>query len=286
MKYATDYSASYNLAYKRSTTRLRTLDSTDIVQAQKMNARIDCYTDLNSIYGYFGFVHLWKHLQLLRSHGVDVEFHPVYLPDLQQRSGNRVIWAVKARQNWLEQYELPRSKQDFGVADANPPGGDLNNLFDIGQTQLSLRALLAIKALYPASTYNSAWHWLYRCFWTPPQKPIKHEAPLREALKDMPCGFNGAIQENNTSPQFSEGEVDKIIALAKQPSTKDKLRSNTNEALRQGGFGAPWMMVRNSTGAVEPFFGSDRFAQMYEFLGLPHRPLELLPPTSPCVPKL
>ncbi|KAI8949365.1 hypothetical protein F4801DRAFT_591120 [Xylaria longipes] len=225
-----------------------------------MGRHIDCYTDLNSIYGYFGFTHLLAHLETLHSHGITVDFHPVYLPDLQQRSGNRVIWTVKARQAWLERYELLRSKRDFGVSEAEPPDGDLNSLFRVGQTQLPLRVLLAIKKTHP----------LYRCFWTPPQQNIKEEAPLREALLAMP-------RDNDEARQFSTAEVDSIIALAKQRETKDELRRNTDEALRQGGFGAPWMMVRNSAGMVEPFFGSDRFAQMYEFLGLPYSPLKLLP---------
>ncbi|KAI0873137.1 thioredoxin-like protein [Hypoxylon argillaceum] len=229
-----------------------------------MGGHIDFYTDLNSIYGYFGFTHVLSHLETLRSHGVDVAFHPVYLPDLQQRSGNR-------------NYELPRSKRDFGVTEANPPAGDLNSLFQVGQTQLPLRALLAVRKLYPTEVYNAVWHWLYRCFWTPPQQRIKDEAPLREALMSMPRGFSSSVQNDDELHQFSTSEVDNIISLAKERETKDELRKNTDEALGQGGFGAPWMMVRNSAGVVEPFFGSDRFAQIYEFLGLPYSPLKLLP---------
>ncbi|KAI0436727.1 thioredoxin-like protein [Xylaria telfairii] len=245
-----------------------------------MGGHIDCYTDLNSIYGYFGVTHLLAHLDTLHSHGVTVDFHPVYLPDLQQRSGNRVIWTVKARQAWLERYELPRSKRDFGVGEAEPPDGDFDNLFRVGQTQLPLRALLAIKKTYPAAVYHAAWRWLYRRFWTPPQQQIKDEGPLREALAAMPQGLSGDDErqrQRQRQRQFSAAEVDKIMAVAKERECKDELRKNTDEALRQGGFGAPWMKVRNSAGVVEPFFGSDRFAQMYEFLGLPYSPLQLLP---------
>ncbi|KAI0478330.1 hypothetical protein F4859DRAFT_54181 [Xylaria cf. heliscus] len=252
-----------------------------------MGGHIDCYTDLNSIYGYFGFTHLLTYLEALRSHGVTVDFHPVYLPDLQQRSGNRVIWTVKARQAWLERYELPRSKRDFGVGDAGPPDGDLNNLFRTGQTQLPLRALLAIKKTYPVAVYNAAWRWLYRCFWTPPQQDIKEEGPLRTALLAMPRddGDDGDDGDDDGSRQFLTAEVDKIIALAKERESKDELRRNTDEALGQGGFGAPWMMVRNSAGVVEPFFGSDRFAQVYEFLGLPYSPLKLLASSEKVIAK-
>ena len=58
---------------------------------------------------------------------------------------------------------------------------------------------------------------------------------------------------------------------------KDKLTANTKEALDQGAFGAPWMWVTNGMGVSEPFFGSDRFHFMWEFLGLPWQDLAILP---------
>ncbi|KAI1504575.1 thioredoxin-like protein [Biscogniauxia marginata] len=248
-----------------------------------MGGHIDCYIDLNSIYSYFAFLHLRSHLDTLASHGVSLAFHPVYLPELQRRSGNRVIWTVAARQAWLERYELPRSKRDFGVPRAGPPAGDLNSLFDVGPTRLPLRALLAIRGSYPRGVYDAAWHWLYHCFWTPPQQRIKDEGPLREALAAMPAGFAG--EEADTSAgskkQFSGAQVDAIMIRANEKDVRDELERKTDEALGQGGFGAPWLMVRNSAGAVEPFFGSDRFGQIYEFLGLPFNRLELLPRDGP-----
>lgn len=67
------------------------------------------------------------------------------------------------------------------------------------------------------------------------------------------------------------------MAKAVDKEWKDKLSSNTKEALDQGAFGAPWMWVTNAEGVCEPFFGSDRFHFMWEFLGLPKRDLEILP---------
>lgn len=239
-----------------------------------MGGHVDCYIDLNSIYSYFAFVHLVQHQETLRSHKVDIDFHVVYLPALQQQSGNRVIWTVKARQHWLEQYELPRSKKDFGVPEAAPPGGDLNNLFGFGQTSLPLRALLAIKRAFPTDVFVAALYWLYHCFWTPPQQQIKDEGPLRQALIEMPTKFTGKI-EDGMGRQFSSSEVERVLKMAEGSEIKERLRKNTDDALKSGGFGAPWMLVRNEAGLVEPFFGSDRFSQIYEFLGLPFRPLEL-----------
>jgi glutathione S-transferase kappa 1 len=37
------------------------------------------------------------------------------------------------------------------------------------------------------------------------------------------------------------------------------------------------MWVRNGEGKEEPFFGSDRFAFMWTFLGVPFRDIEIIP---------
>lgn len=58
---------------------------------------------------------------------------------------------------------------------------------------------------------------------------------------------------------------------------KDKLTVNTKEVLDQGAFGAPWFWVTNEQGKEEPFFGSDRFHFMWEFLGLPWQDITILP---------
>ncbi|KAI0122983.1 hypothetical protein BJ170DRAFT_119908 [Xylariales sp. AK1849] len=241
-----------------------------------MGGHIDIYIDLNSIYSYFALTHLLRNRPILSSHSITLDFHPIYLPALQSRSGNRVIWTVPARQRWLERYELPRSKQDFAVPEAEAPGGDLNTLFEFGQTSLPLRALIGIKNAYPSAVYESAFCWLFHCFWTPPQRRIRDEGPLREALMGMPAGFAGVLLGERPR-QFSEVQVERILEAAKERGAKDQLRQTTDDALKTGGFGAPWMLVRNEEGKVEPFFGSDRFAQVYQFLRLPYRGLELLP---------
>ena len=53
--------------------------------------------------------------------------------------------------------------------------------------------------------------------------------------------------------------------------------ANTQKVLDQGAFGAPWMWVRNEEGKEEPFFGSDRFAFIWTFLGVPFRDVEIIP---------
>jgi 2-hydroxychromene-2-carboxylate isomerase len=107
---------------------------------------------------------------------------------------------------------------------------------------------------------------MFKAMWIPPQSNITLPGPLTETL----------IKSN----LFSKSDIEQIIAKAADKEWKDKLLSNTKDALDQGAFGAPWMWVRNYEGKEEPFFGSDRFHFMWEFLGLPWRDLEVLPKGS------
>lgn len=68
---------------------------------------------------------------------------------------------------------------------------------------------------------------------------------------------------------FTPEECKAILEAANTAEYKQKLLDNTEEALKAGAFGAPWFTVRNSKGEETPFFGSDRFHFMYQFLGLP-----------------
>lgn len=74
---------------------------------------------------------------------------------------------------------------------------------------------------------------------------------------------------------FDAPEADTIAAAAGQQKWKAKLTETTKEALDKGAYGAPWFWVRSLNGEEGPFFGSDRFAFMWKFLGLKWRDVVL-----------
>ena len=51
--------------------------------------------------------------------------------------------------------------------------------------------------------------------------------------------------------------ADDLIAGVREPLVKDRLRAETDEAIRLGVFGAPFFMVDG-----EPFWGADRLDQI------------------------
>lgn len=74
---------------------------------------------------------------------------------------------------------------------------------------------------------------------------------------------------------FDQEIVAEILAARRTQQYKDALLGATNAALSSGAFGAPWIMVQNDAGSKQPFWGSDRFHLIYDFLGLPVQHLAL-----------
>jgi 2-hydroxychromene-2-carboxylate isomerase len=59
-------------------------------------------------------------------------------------------------------------------------------------------------------------------------------------------------------------DADKFLAGIATPAIKDKLKANTDEVIRRGGFGSPTMFV----GGSDMYFGNDRLPLVREALAL------------------
>lgn len=240
-----------------------------------MGGRIDCYIDLASFYGYLAFTQLLDNEHLLNAHSVKVEFHPVLLGAINAGSGNKPPWMLPAKAKYGT-YDGQRSAKRAGVTDLGFP----DDLFSMSHTVLPLRALHYIKRNYPKDIFEAVFGYLYHCFWTPPNLNLTQPPVFIKCLSEVPTGFRGKGTGNTSKPVFSSEDVKKIVEAASSQEAKDNLKKATQEALDRGAFGAPWIWVTNSKGEGEPFFGSDRFHFVYEFLGLPYQDVTLLPPKA------
>jgi glutathione S-transferase kappa 1 len=101
--------------------------------------------------------------------------------------------------------------------------------------------MLYIKANYPSEKYELAFVSLWIAMW---QNHIDISKP--------------ELMAKTLSENFTEAEIEKIIAAAQMKEYKDMLSENTKKVIELGAFGAPFFSVRNDEGKVEPFFGSDR----------------------------
>ncbi|KAI1143873.1 thioredoxin-like protein [Hypoxylon sp. FL0543] len=237
-----------------------------------MGGRIDMYIDLASLYSYIALVQVLRTQDVLKQHSIEVEIHPVLLGAINAGSGNKPPWVLPAKRAYGA-HDSRRSLRAAGLENVSPPG----DLMEAGKTQIPLRALHYVKKHHSLRTYLTTWHYLFHAFWTLHQPPITPEA-LRKALSDVPSDFSPASSEKR-SKLFTASEVEEILRAAASPEYKDVLRQATETALKLGAFGAPWLWVTNeATQESEPFFGSDRWNHVYEFLGLPYQELTLLPP--------
>jgi len=219
-----------------------------------MGAKIDCYLDCTSFYGYLAFKHLLKSREALRSHGVEIEFHPVFLGGINVLSGNKPPWSLPAKAKYAV-FDGDRAKKYFDATDIRTP-----EFFPI-LSILPQRAMWYIKDHYPNDKFETAFIALFPALWIPPQSDLSKVENFRAHLLQ------------NFTPQ----ETESIIAGANSPEYKEKLTAITKKVVEeQGAFGCPWYWVTNAQGKGEPFFGSDRFHFMWEFLDLPWRDIQLL----------
>ena len=197
---------------------------------------------------------------------MSVEFHPILLGAINAGSGNRPPWTLPAKASY-GLYDASRAIARFPGLKIKMP----EDLMTLGHTVLPQRCLHYIKATYADEVYEATILHLLRLFWSPPENV---NLTLHENVRLALLG----VKLDGERRVFAEGEVNEILREAGRNEWKNNLRSTTQEALDRGAFGAPWLWVTNEEGRGEPFFGSDRFAFVYRYLGLPVRDAELLPP--------
>jgi len=218
-----------------------------------MGMKIDCYLDCTSFYGYLAFKHLLKNREVLQSYDVEVEFHPVFLGGINVGSGNKPPWSLPAKAKYGN-FDSHRAKKYFGATDIQTP-----DFFPI-LSVLPQRAMIYIKDHYK-DKFETTFYSLYHALWVPPQSDLS-----------KPANLHALLQKN-----FSSVQANEIIAGAGTPQYKQKLIDITKKVVEeQGAFGCPWYWVTNKEGKGEPFFGSDRFHFMWDFLGLPWQDIRLL----------
>ncbi|KAK2028191.1 DSBA-like thioredoxin domain-containing protein [Colletotrichum zoysiae] len=237
-----------------------------------MGGKVDAYLDIASLYSYIAFYHLVKNQELLTAHRVHIDIHPILLGAVNAASGNKPPWTLPAKAEYGN-FDARRSSARVGKPDITPP----DSFMERSMTVLPLRALHFIKANYPDAAYLTAWHWLLHRFWEPPNADLTKPDTLAAALADAPRQYPG---DDAGDRLFSDADVGRILEGAATREIKDSVKAKTQEAIDRGAFGAPWFWVVNDEGKGEPFFGSDRFHFMYDYLGVPYQDVAILPPQS------
>ncbi|GKT44054.1 glutathione S-transferase kappa 1 [Colletotrichum spaethianum] len=200
---------------------------------------------------------------------VDVYIDIVLLGAINAASGNKPPWTLPAKAKYGN-YDGRRASVRAGKPGITTP----DNFMERSMTVLPLRVLHFVKANYPDAVYQTTWHWLLHCFWEPPNDNLTKPDVLAKALTEAPRQYPGDTKDR----LFSEADVRRILEGAATQEIKDSVKTKTQEAIERGAFGAPWFWVVNEEGKGVPIFGSDRFHDMYEHLGVPYQDIAILPP--------
>ncbi|EWY37967.1 2-hydroxychromene-2-carboxylate isomerase [Skermanella stibiiresistens SB22] len=195
-----------------------------------MNGTFDFYFDFASPYGYFAATRIDG---IAERHGRAVRWHPILLGAIFKVSGMKPVMEQPLRGGYLA-HDVPRFARLLGVPLTMPAKAPLN-------------ALVASRA-----------YW-----WLEDVDPAK----ARDLAKAIYHAHWGEGRDMTTAEQVAEVAeplgiaVSDLLAGVQNPVVKDRLRAETDEAIRQGVFGAPFIIVDG-----EAFWGADRLDQVDRWL--------------------
>ncbi|EEH10214.1 conserved hypothetical protein [Histoplasma capsulatum G186AR] len=210
-----------------------------------MGAKIETYLDCR--YSQFS----WEESMLAQA---------IHLPGQTQRRQNTANLTVNEHpgisksQTWFLHHSSPPSQFWYTLSPLSPPSGWIQ------VSSPPQRVATYLKANYPRDRFEKTFllYWTYMFY--------------RHIDLSKPENMTALLREE----KYSDVEIETIMKGAQTPEGKKALADRTKEALDRGAFGAPWFWVTNAQGKAEPFFGSDRFHYMWQFLGIPFQDVEII----------
>ncbi|KAM5357359.1 hypothetical protein ACJZ2D_016345 [Fusarium nematophilum] len=219
---------------------------------KKIEVYIDCGLAV-SPYSFYAFSYLTQRKQALQDLSVEVELIPVFLGGINVGSGNKPPWTLPAKANYSS-YDTKRAQKYFGLKFTVPEFFPILSL-------LPQRCLTSVRTTHPEAL-EELFRGCFEALW------LNH--------KDLSKSENMMTVLQAT---FDTEEAEEILQNAQSPTVKQRLNEVTSHAVgKLGAFGCPWFWVHDGKGNAEPFFGSDRFHFMWDYLELPHEDLELSVP--------
>ncbi|KAH0565818.1 hypothetical protein GP486_000787 [Trichoglossum hirsutum] len=226
--------------------------------------KIDAFVDCVSLYSYYAISYLLNNKDALLSHGVEVELHPIFLGGIMNSSGmqiehsqyDRSLLSLKSK--YLRK-QAPMDESRKGKTYKIRWSAREKILQPSKTTHPEILPYRDSPAHHPRQTYESTFLSLWQHIYEQ-ETDISKPPNMAKAL---------------SSSGFNPDEVREILAAANDPKYKEMLLANTQKAIDYGAFGAPWFWVRNARGKEEPFFGSDRFHYIYDFLGVPFQDIAI-----------
>jgi 2-hydroxychromene-2-carboxylate isomerase len=190
---------------------------------------VEFFFDFGSPTAYLAYMRLPA---IAAAAGAEIRYRPMLLGGVFKATGNSPPGAVPAKARWMGD-DIRRHAARHKVPFAYNPSFPINTL-------AMMRGAVAAEELQCFKPYADA---VFRAMWAEP-KPMQDAAVLAAVLTE--AGLDAG----------------RIAALGETQPVKDRLRSNTEEAVARGAFGAPTFFVGETM-----FFGQDRLEFVAEALG-------------------
>lgn len=201
--------------------------------------KIQFYYDIVSPYSWIGFERilnlngtLWKSQSL--------ELIPFFLGGVMRATENKPPATIPAKGMHMA-IDLNRLAKMYGITLMQP----------VSFPAMSLKAQRALTSLYLKNDQKGlvdASRALWKAYWGSgqPFDPNSEEDVQRVLSSVLPANTTQAIMND--------------------ANAKDRLSLSTEDAIKLGAFGAPWIVVTDDAGKKHSFFGSDRFEVIaYQF---------------------
>ncbi|PAV69534.1 hypothetical protein WR25_12001 [Diploscapter pachys] len=173
---------------------------------------------------------------------IELKLKPFDLGAIMKASGNRPPARVMAKGLYMMK-DLQRNAE-FWKMQINSPNEFMEWIRKYNTRDASKLIIASKDKAIPLARE------LWTQLWSRGQK-VFEDADLKEVLKKI-----GVTNE------------DQLLKESKDPKIAQELENNTQEAIEQGAFGAPWIVVHKD-GEDHYFFGSDRFPLIAQLIGKP-----------------
>jgi 2-hydroxychromene-2-carboxylate isomerase len=195
-----------------------------------MRREIEFLFDFGSPTAYLAYTQLPK---IAAQRKAQILWCPILLGGVHKASGNNPPIAVPAKGRWMFQ-DIARWAKRYGVT------YQMNPHFPINTVAL-MRAAVGVQMKMP----DQFMHFV----------DVVYKAVWAEA-----CNMGDATEVSNVL-RVAGLDAERILALTGEQDVKDRLKSNSDDAVARGVFGAPTFFV-----GEEMFFGQDRLDFVAEAL--------------------
>ncbi len=193
-----------------------------------MRKRVEFYYDLGSPYSYLASTQIER---ICDKYDADLDWKPFLLGGVYKETGNRAPLEVPSKKAYMI-IDLAQWARYYGVK-LNFP-----DLFPLNSVK-PMRGALAAKEKTKIREYT---HKLFELYWIH-GKDLSQDEVMKSAVSELGIDANWFLE------RIGEQDI------------KDRLRDETNEAVKRGAFGAPTIYIGDRM-----FWGNDRLIFVEEYL--------------------